>query len=170
MSSPWVRRLENEYETMRQLRERTSLICFACEGTPPTTYHVKLHCSGLCRLGNLVVPIGEHEFDLILLPDFPVVAPKIVWKTPIFHPNFLGPDVCLGDHWYPAWCIADMCVAVCEMVQYKTFNVYDPLDRMCAAWLAHELERQPERFPVDDRPALDLDFEIAKPSPIERED
>ncbi len=156
-----MRRLQAELEGMTALQGASSLISFTASGIPPTQYAVHLSCHGLCAHEGALFVLSSHSFDILLGPDFPLLAPTIIWKTPIYHPNFRGPLVCMGDFWYPAWSLADMCTALCEMVQYKTYNIYDPLDKIAAQWLREELEENAERFPVDARPVCDLDFSIA---------
>jgi ubiquitin-protein ligase len=166
MTSPRSRRLEREHEEMLALKQRSSLLTFIPQGTPPMRYEVKLSCVGLKRQEDLVKETDFHVFHVVFDKGFPAVAPVLYWQTPIFHPNFQTPHVCLGDHWYPGWSVAEMCVALCEMVQYKRFNIYDPLDKEAAAWLEKELQDNPVRFPVDRRPVRDIDFEIARvPAP-----
>ena len=161
-SASRIRRLTAEHEEMQALRDASPLITFAVEGTPPTRYSVSLSCTGLFRHGKEIMTVSAHHFEVLLLEDFPLLAPAIFWRTPIFHPNFFAPAVCLGDFWYPAWSLSEMCVAICEMVQYKTFNIYDPLDKQAAAWLSKELDENPARFPVDTRPVrTTYDFDIA---------
>ena len=46
------------------------------------------------------------------------------------------------------------------MVQYKQFNIYDPLDREAALWLLAALDQAPETIPTDEREVRDLKFEI----------
>ena len=160
-----VQRLQREYETMINLREQSSLITFTPQGFPPTRYDLTFSCRGLCRHEDRICTIARHEFYILLGENYPTMPPEIVWKTPIFHPNFRQPQVCLGDYWYPGSSISEICIALCEMVQYKTFNIYDPLDLMAAAWVLKHLEANASDFPIDCRPVRDLNFEIAKPYP-----
>jgi ubiquitin-protein ligase len=167
MPPPRIKRLQSEYRDMLELQQKCSLISFTVQGTPPTRYDVHLSCLGLCRKGHDIVTVPEHDFLIYLEPNFPLVPPKVDWRTPIFHPNFRGSAVCLGDHWYPNWSLSQMCVVLCEMVQYKIFNIYDPLDPIASEWLRNALEAEPSQFPVDPRPVLDLDFEISQPLAVE---
>jgi ubiquitin-protein ligase len=155
-----LKRLVHEHHEMQSLRQQTSLLTFATKGSPPTTYGVALSCVGLQRIGDAVTLAEHHEFLIVLENDFPLVSPTIVWKTPIFHPNIKAPHVCLGDHWYAGWNLAAMCIALCEMVQYKSFNIYDPLDVEAALWLDFALKEDGSRFPIDRRPVLDLAFTV----------
>jgi ubiquitin-protein ligase len=165
MSAPLLRRLEKEYRDLQLLREQSSMFTFSATGAPPAQYRVDLSCGGLCIVGSDAHIINAHRFDVVIGEEFPFVAPQIKWLSPIFHPNIKPPYVCLGDHWYPGWSIAEMCVAICEMVQYKRFNIYDPLQPAAAHWLRQLMEASPDAIPVDPRPVRDLDFHILGGTP-----
>lgn len=161
MATGRLRRLQNEYREMEQLRDKSSLLRFTTQGNPPTRYEVQLRCRGLTRHGSMVAFTEHHEFDIVLEREFPMMPPTIVWKTPIYHPNFRRTSVCLGDYWFAGSSIAELCVALCGMIQYKAFNIYDPLDSDAAIWLYNMLREEPDRFPIDPRPIRDLDFDLA---------
>lgn len=163
--SPRVRRLKTEHREMSELMSSSSLVCFECSGSPPTSYTVQLSCKGLAIWNNKIVISDSHAFEILLGDDFPYNAPKIAWMTPVLHPNIKPPDVCLGDHWYPGSSIARICEAIIEMVQFKSFNVYDPLNKEAAQWLVIQLESETVGFPVDPRPIRDLDFEVVPQNP-----
>jgi ubiquitin-protein ligase len=165
MSTPRIRRLEKEHAGLLALKRQSSFVTFTAEGTPPTAYRIRMTCDGLCLDGHEPRVIKEHRFDLILGREFPILAPEIMWRSPIFHPNFHPPHICLGDHWYAGWSLAEMCVAICEMIQYKRFNIYDPLDRNAAIWLKRLMEERPDVIPIDSRPIRDLDFEVLPGKP-----
>jgi ubiquitin-protein ligase len=157
---PWIRRLQEEYEELRLLERESSLLTIEASGVAPTNYRIQLCCRGLFAVQNQLAVSEDHCFDLTLSPDFPNVAPTIVWRTAIFHPNFEVPNVCVGDHWYPGSSLSDLCVALCEMVQYKNFNIYDPLNPVAAAWVYSALCESQVEFPLDRRPVRDLAFNI----------
>jgi len=108
------------------------------------------------------VESSNHQFILLLDDNFPFTPPSIHWQTPIFHPNFKPPSVCMGDHWYPGWSLSELCEVIIEMVQYKQFNIYDPLDKQAATWLENALEEQEISVPVDTREIRDLGFEMKR--------
>ncbi|MEU2280693.1 ubiquitin-conjugating enzyme E2 [Streptomyces sp. NPDC013178] len=166
MTSPRHRRLANDYAGMLDLAQSSELISFHSLGNPPTKYTVTLRCLGLVQIKDVLVQSEEHEFDLVLGEKFPVLPPVVVWRTAIFHPNFKPPDVCMGDIWYPGLSLAELCVALCELVQYKSFNIYDPLDGKAALWLWEQLNVDETIVPIDPRPAISPEFEIiATPRP-----
>lgn len=157
---PRARRLHGEHQDMRELTKCSSMITFTCDGVPPMTYRVALTCGGLARQGDRIVPVSHHEFDLELSDAFPLQPPKIVWRTPVFHPNFRAPVVCTGDIWFPGHSLAELCVELCELVQYKTFNIYDPLDPDAASWLAAQLAADKMLIPVDPTPIRDAEVTV----------
>jgi ubiquitin-protein ligase len=77
----------------------------------------------------------------------------LTWRTAIFHPNILSGNrnggVCLGG-WSPAETLADLCIRLAEMIQYKNYNTDDPLDLQAAAWAAQNRAH----FPIDGRPII----------------
>ena len=154
-------RLKNELRQMQALQAASSLISFRALGVPPTKYEVELRCRGIYLSNEGVTYTDHHAFDIIIDGHFPATAPTLVWKTSIFHPNFREPHVCIGDYWFPGSSLAQMCVSICEMVQYKVFNIYDPLNREAALWIdLYTSEGQAEKLPIDARPVTDLHFEI----------
>ena len=48
----------------------------------------------------------------------------------------------------------DLCLELGAMIQYKTFNLNDPLNREAAALIHALMEATPEKFPVDHRSLL----------------
>jgi ubiquitin-protein ligase len=160
MTPPRVRRLENEYQGMLKLAQDSSLIRFSSRGDPPVRYEVTLACEGLMRVGTEVYRTSEHRFSISLDDTFPMFPPSLVWQTRIFHPNVKPPSVCTGDIWYPALSLAELCIALCELVQYKQFNIYSALDNGAAEWLYQQLQSDNTGIPVDQRPVLDREFEI----------
>ncbi len=127
---------------------------------PPTSYEVTLTCAGLVKASDLIAKTFTHRFGLILDATFPMTPPTIIWKTPIFHPNFSPPHVCTGDIWYPALSLAQLCTSLCEHVQYKYFNIYDPLDMDAATWLHAFLQTDNPEIPIDRRPVIDPEFSL----------
>jgi ubiquitin-protein ligase len=157
---PRDRRLQSEYEDMRELAKSSSLISFVSRGVPPVKYEITSRCLGLIQLAETIVRSDNHKFDLELGDSFPLVAPAVVWRTPIFHPNIKPPHVCAGNIWYPAMSVAEYCVELCRLIQFQSFNVYDPLNQEAGLWLWVSLNADSPGIPVDNRPIIDAVFEI----------
>jgi ubiquitin-protein ligase len=60
----------------------------------------------------------------------------------------------LDYNWSPAITLDEVCIELAEMLQYKRFNVDDPLNPEAADWA----RRNREQFPVDRRAVLDLEL------------
>ncbi|WP_412543199.1 ubiquitin-conjugating enzyme E2 [Longispora sp. K20-0274] len=157
---PYERRLSSEYRDMRELARTSSLIEFTTHGVPPTRYDVVLRCWGVRQFEERVVGISEHHVEITLDANFPLLPPIVVWKTPIFHPNIKPPHVCSGNIWYPAMSLAQFTVSLCEMVQYKSFNVYSALNDDAVDWVLTVLANELGPIPIDTRPVIDHDFPI----------
>lgn len=158
--NPRDRRLDAEHTDMRKLARASSMVTFTAHGLPPTRYDVVLTCRGLLRSRDVLTETAHHEFTMTLGASFPLLPPEIVWKTPVFHPNIAPPRVCTGDIWYPGMSLAELCAQLCELVQYKSFNIYDPLDVNAALWLRASLESDEPVVPIDPTPVRDLDFDL----------
>jgi hypothetical protein len=98
--------------------------------------------------------------------DYPLKEPYLKWLTPIWHPNIdhLEPHhVCTNNvqNWFAAKPLAELVLAMGEMVQYKHYHARwvspFPLDRLAADWVLDVAEPRgivgPNK-PLDDRPLL----------------
>src|ERR1044072_127604 len=141
MATPRDRRLGFELERMKKVVLENPSISFIAQGGQPVEYGVILRCRGIEAIdGDKKIYRDEHRLIIKLGPEFPLDAPLIYWETPLFHPNVVPPAVCMGDHWYPGGSVAELCLALCEMVQYRSFNIYDPLNRDAAQWIEKRIE------------------------------
>lgn len=140
MADPRIRRLLSDLRQMEDLAER-GVLTFRTEGVPAEVYHVALAVEGLARRDAALAVRGLHRFDAYLHRDYPRRPPVVVWQTPVFHPNLLGPErnggVCIGS-WSAAESLADLCLRLRDLASYRSLNPHDALDRDAAAWaLAH---------------------------------
>ncbi len=82
------------------------------------------------------VPIEFHRFTMHLSAMFPVVAPYVVWNTPVFHPNIwrkpqpgVRPGlVCLGplmDGYRPDLDFGYLCQLLVDIGTYRNYDVVD---------------------------------------------
>jgi hypothetical protein len=145
-----VRRLEIELAGMHDLAKRDERFSFTTTGLPPVSYACQWRVPGLERTasGN-VLGRTDHEFVVHLPGDFPFVAPSILWRTPIFHPNFRGQRVCLGTLWFGGSSIAAMCESIRRMIVLDDFNVFDPLDVAAATWLREQIRHKQITLPLE---------------------
>lgn len=147
-------RLQADWEALQRLAAVSPFIeITSSEGVPPELYVVTFRCKGLIRMRDALQPSisNIHQVEIYLHHNYPRQQPRLTWRTAIFHPNILSGDrnggVCLGG-WSPAETLADLCVRLAEMVQYRSYNPLDPLDPEAAAWA----EQNRVLFPIDTRP------------------
>ena len=152
-SGPRLRRLHADMAAMQELARGSDFITSTSQGNPPDRYLVTYTCRGLIWNPAAAQPeIAEHhEAEFYLHRDYPRRPPQITWRTLIFHPNILsvseGGGVCIGG-WTPSESLADLVLRVGEMIQFRSYNPGDVLNREAAAWV----EANASRLPVDDRP------------------
>jgi ubiquitin-protein ligase len=163
--SPRDRRLLSDLRQMEELAQ-AGKVTFRSEGDPPTTYHLMLNGSGLAMSvdGSLTVR-NLHRCDVYLHLDYPRRPPVVVWLTPVFHPNLLGPErnggVCIGG-WSAAESLADLCGRLLALVTYHALNARDGLNLDAAVWAErHQVAagspvEQLARLPLGDSRPIDL--------------
>jgi len=148
--NPRLRRLHADLAALRELARVSDFIAFTRHGNPPDRYLVTYTCRGLVWDETQSAPVAAecHEAEFYLHRDYPRRPPQITWKTPIFHPNILqGATACIGA-WTPSETLADLVLRVGEMIQFRSYNPDDVLNREAAAWA----EAHAHCLPVDDRP------------------
>lgn len=137
-------------------------------GWPPEKYLITYSCRGIASIDSLGIPQASdfHQVSMYMGSEYPLREPLLRWLTPIWHPNIdhLEPHhVCTNNvqNWYPAKPLADLVLAMGEMVQYKHYHAKwitpFPLDRAAAEWVLEVAE--PKRIvgpqkPFDERPLL----------------
>lgn len=98
--SPRERRLKNDYLALDKLRRTCLRVRIQRESKPrfdfhpngnieageyPDEYMAILRVQGIKSLP--LVSQKEHQFRIQLHPGYPIEPPRIIWQTPIFHPN-----------------------------------------------------------------------------------
>lgn len=135
--SPRNRRLKADLELMRQGSARGDFE-FESQGTPPERYLVEIRTIGLAVEGDRIVTRSSHECEVYLHQSYPRRPPVVTWKTPVLHPNLLGPErnggVCIGG-WSASESLADLVRRLVSLVSYRTFSTADALDTDAAAWV-----------------------------------
>src|ERR1051326_1908462 len=119
----------------------------------PEKYLVIYRCHGLKKddSGEVVVT-QEHAMSVVYGLDYPSRPPVMVWMTPIWHPNFQTPYICpQGRPFAAGWTLDQIVLAVGKMIQYRNYNLDDPLNYEAAEWV----RRSGYQFPVDDRDLVD---------------
>ncbi len=124
-------------------------------GRLPEKYLVIYSCRSLVWLEGNTSPSysRRHELEIYLHKDYPRTPPALKWLTDIYHPNILplrkNGGVCIGG-WAAAETLDSLCLRIGEMLQYKSFNLSDPLNEEAALWVRNNLRL----FPLDDQNLL----------------
>ncbi len=160
MSSPRVRRLIADHESVRQLVQHSTILDMSCSGDPSSTYLFRYNGRGLAmdQNGHLQEQ-WVHEVRVNLGANYPRVMPELHWLTPIFHPNISANGlVCLGGystHWVPSLRLDDLCLMLWDMIRYRNFDIGSPYNRVAAEWAKTQrhfilpLDPRPLRTPVN---------------------
>lgn len=165
-TSPRIRRLIADYQTLQQLRSQSSILRFRTQGDPPDRYRIRFYGRGLFvdPASRRVRVLTRHEIGIELVASYPRTLPVVTWKTPIYHPNIsLNGLVCLGGYsaqWVPSFKLDELCEMLWDMVRLRNFDVEHPYNRAAAKWLRGQ---HADRFPIDRRSLRNL-ASSAKPA------
>jgi ubiquitin-protein ligase len=165
-------RLAIEYTKLINLAARSNFIevhpVEVQPGWPPEKYIITYRCRGIASVDAHGLPLASefHQVSMYMGSDYPLKEPYLRWLTPIWHPNIehLEPHhVCTNNvqNWFAAKPLAELVLAMGEMVQYKHYHAKwvspFPLDRAAAEWVLQIAEPRgivgPNK-PFDDRPLL----------------
>lgn len=165
-------RLAIEYTKLMNLAARSSFIDIrpveVQPGWPPEKYIITYRCRGIASVDQHNLPrVSEfHRVSMYMGSDYPLKEPYLKWLTPIWHPNIDHEEphhVCTNNvqNWFAAKPLAELVLAMGEMVQYKHYHAKwvspFPLDRAAADWVLEVAEPQgiigPDKA-FDDRPLL----------------
>lgn len=165
-------RLAIEYTKLVNLATRSDFIeirpAEVHPGWPPEKYVVTYTCKGIASINEDGLPVMSefHQLSMYMGSDYPFKEPYLKWLTPIWHPNIDHEEphhVCTNNvqNWFAAKPLAELVIAIGEMVQYKHYHAKwvspFPLDRVAAEWVLEVAEPRgilgPDK-PIDDRPLL----------------
>lgn len=125
----------------------------------PTRYHLQITEPGFAPPagpGAPPQPVETHRLEIWLDSQFPMVAPRVSWRSPIFHPNVLpldaekGPPggVCLGalaDAYRPDLDLGEVCQMLVDIAGYRNYELLLPdqggqgfVNVAAAQWAASE--------------------------------
>jgi ubiquitin-protein ligase len=149
MTNPQGRddRLREDLERMQRLRQlNPGKLDFQVDNLAlPQDYRVTLRCKGVFLDCGEPCEIEEHQVRILLGPTYPREPPRLVWQTPIFHPNIRAWEVCLLGHWGAQTRLYEVIIWLWDMVRYHLKNLDSPLDEAAKRWAeGHEAE-----FPYD---------------------
>ena len=170
MSSPRIRRLQLDYQRLQERFNAWGPIkVIEATGHPPDHYHIGYNLKGL-----IVGTNGEihernmHLVEINLTLDYPRRAPQCKILGPVFHPNFDGTTVCIGDFWAASEGLDDLIIRIGRMIAYQEFNTKSPLNGLAAKWAAEN----GHLLPVDARelaPPLERQYESLAPISISKD-
>lgn len=128
-------------------------------GVAPDKYLVRYSCKGLMKTDkDEVVESDHHMMGVVYGYDYPSNPPILIWFTPIWHPNISMPYICTQGRPFAVSVTLDHIVlTVGEMIQYRNYNLRNPLDYEATEWARENIER----FPIDDRDLVDSRRRIA---------
>jgi len=152
-----LERLQTDFEALQALAGQSSkLEIAAAEGNPPNEYLLTVKCPGMIGLKDGKPEISEKHLVSISLPrKYPFERPKIVFKTPIFHPHvFPNGIVCLGVVWKPTRKLDEIVCRIIEFVQFAhtAVNERDPANFGANNWY----QANKDFLPIDSTPIKDL--------------
>jgi ubiquitin-protein ligase len=157
--SPRTRRLHSDFESLKRLKNESSILDFKCFGNPPERYIFTFHGKGLMRPapGAPTHVQQVHEIEILLGVEYPRMMPELRWRTPIFHPNIAETGmVCLGGYgtnWVPSLNLDELCEMLWDMIRYANYDVKSPYNREAALWAQTQTLFH---FPLDPRNLRDL--------------
>ena len=158
MDTPRTRRLNSDYEAMKQLRENSGIIEFQAFGDPPERYLVTLKGKGLMRRSESeTVDIADvHRVEIRLGIDYPRSRPDLQWLTSIYHPNISAVGaVCLGGYstnWVPSLGLAELCEMLWDMVRMANYDPKSAYNYSAGRWCETQTQYD---FPLDKRALRD---------------
>lgn len=162
MSTVRLRRLAADYENvMNEFAGQKHIRIEPVLGNPPEKYIVTYNLRGLRWNEQLGRPedTSFHQVEIYLHMNYPREKPQFRLLTPIFHPNFSGQHICIGDYWSAGQTLVDSIIQIGEMIQYRKYNYKSPLSAQAARW-ARENEQY---FPIGNvdlyQPELDIKIE-----------
>ena len=126
---PGCPRLLKEYKELRGLRDPEIDLRLADESD---IFHWTARLAGPAG-----TPYAGGHFDLKItcMPNYPLAPPKVIFVTPVFHPNvlFKTGEICLDilkpDAWTPAWTLQSVCRAVAALLSHPEAD--SPLNCDC---------------------------------------
>ncbi|MEU8633210.1 effector-associated domain EAD1-containing protein [Amycolatopsis sp. NPDC048633] len=95
--------------------------------------------------GGPVRRTDRHEVEIELGPEFPITPPRVVWRSPIFHPNVapmydtperrvakeMRGTVCLGllqTSYQPAMSFGELCQILVDMAGYRNYSLVERVE------------------------------------------
>jgi len=93
-------------------------------------------------LGTGIYDEGVFEIEIFIPREYPFNPPKVRWKTPIWHPNVRGDEVCigvLGKDWTPNMTIVGIIEALRALLNFP--NPHSPLNTEAANQMLNDRKK-----------------------------
>jgi ubiquitin-protein ligase len=141
-----LRALVLDYREVRALTETDPNITIETNSDyNPTNYTITFRYKGMRAGPPLALEYAhEHRVAITLPSDYPLSAPLVQWKTPIYHPN-IDPRygvVCLGvlaERYTPGLGLAHIVQMLRDMIQYRNYGILEGiLNRDAGEWAISE--------------------------------
>ncbi len=134
-----------DYRDVCALAEADDQITFEANSDyNPTHYDITFRHTGVMLDGNReVVRTNNHRCTIDMPAGYPMEAPIVIWRTPIFHPN-IHPStgtVCLGvlqQRYTPGVGLGYIVCMLRDIVQYRNYDLHSALNGEAAKWAASE--------------------------------
>ena len=156
--TPRTRRLRADLETLKMLKDNSSILDFQAFGDPPERYMITLKGKGLMRTseGEAVQTADVHRVEIRLGLDYPRSRPDLQWLTSLYHPNISAVGaVCLGGYstnWVPSLGLGELCEMLWDMVRYANYDPKSAYNYAAGRWSETQSEFD---FPLDKRSIRD---------------
>ena len=131
-----MRRLLSDYEQVKKdFTGHKNIVVTPIGDELPEKYHVTYFVNGIYLLPDgKIQTLNRHEVEITLHADYPRYKPICKIFTPIWHPNFRGDQICIGDIWGAGESLSDIIINIGDMIQYKSWNSFSPLSAEAAQW------------------------------------
>jgi ubiquitin-protein ligase len=152
-------RLLAELESMRAVKNVSTILDFEATGQPPDRYTITFRGKGINRGTSSRAETEEvdlHRCDIRMSYSYPERPPDIRWLTPIFHPNisFSGfldlKDV--GLHWEKQLTLDVVCERLWDVARLAYLNLDKATNYSAKNWFETQSELE---TPVDARTLRD---------------
>ena len=156
--TPRTRRLKADYESLKAIKENSTIVDFQSFGDPPERYLVTYKGKGLIRKSETdpVEQADVHRVEIRLGIDYPRSRPDLQWLTSIYHPNISAVGaVCLGGYstnWVPSLGLSELIEMLWEMVRYSNYDPKSAYNYAAGRWSESQTQFD---FPLDPRALKD---------------
>jgi ubiquitin-protein ligase len=140
-------RLESDYADLKSNFANDPEIDIQGIGPAPYNKYMIVYKVPSLRLTSQNVPriVTQTVVEISLPSVYPKVAPvaRTIAGDVVFHPNFNANKICLTDDWSPAIKLVDLVLEISDLLQWRKFNVHDPLNAEAVVWSESHMNELP---------------------------